>query len=118
MIDCIDRKAAMCSLVKEYNRRRSGDGLRLAWIEKAIDDTPDIWHDPDDPKDGLPKTDEFVLGLLTGIVNGIRNEHAPHIIEWLDDGCGWALVNELEKPGDNWTVDKWMYIPQERREAE
>lgn len=43
MSDLIDRKAALASLVKEYNRRfelGEREGLRLAWIEKAIDDVP------------------------------------------------------------------------------
>ena len=112
MNEYVTRPAVMLSIAKEYNRRRSGEGLRLAWIEKAVNETPDVWHYPDDLEDGLPKTDEFVLGLLTGIVSGIRNEHAPHIINWMDDGCGWALVNELDLPGDSWEVDKWMYIPE------
>ena len=28
----------MDSLVKEYNRKRTNDGLKLAWIEKAVND--------------------------------------------------------------------------------
>ena len=38
--DLISRAAVKKSLVAEYNRKRTGDGLHLAWIEKAIDDTP------------------------------------------------------------------------------
>lgn len=34
--DMVSRKAAMESITKEYNRRRTGDGLRLAWIENAL----------------------------------------------------------------------------------
>lgn len=64
-----------------------------------------------DPEIELPTTDEFVLGLLTGTVDGIRNEHSPHIVDWFDDGEGWALVNEPDREGDNWTVDAWMPIP-------
>lgn len=43
MADLIDRQAAIASLVKEYNRRfelGEREGLRMAWIEKAIDDVP------------------------------------------------------------------------------
>lgn len=39
--DLIFRKAAMESLTKEYNRRflaGDRDGLKLAWIEKAVND--------------------------------------------------------------------------------
>ena len=28
-------------ITAEYNRKRTNDGLKLAWIEKAVDDTPD-----------------------------------------------------------------------------
>lgn len=34
--DMVSRKTAMESITKEYNRRHTGDGLRLAWIEKAL----------------------------------------------------------------------------------
>ena len=40
MADYIDRQAVIDSVKKEYNRRRTGDGLKLAWIEKAINDVP------------------------------------------------------------------------------
>lgn len=38
--DLVSRKAIMESLVREYNRRfKEGErGLRLAWIEKAVND--------------------------------------------------------------------------------
>lgn len=35
----IEASAVMESLTKEYNQRRTGDGLKLAWIEKAVNDT-------------------------------------------------------------------------------
>lgn len=38
--DTVSRAAVMQSLTKEYNRRRTGDGLKLAWIEKAVNDVP------------------------------------------------------------------------------
>lgn len=41
--DLVRRKDVMDSLVKEYNRRFSlgeRDGLKLAWIEKAVNDVP------------------------------------------------------------------------------
>lgn len=32
----ISRSDAMKAITEEYNRRRDGDGLKLAWIEKAL----------------------------------------------------------------------------------
>lgn len=40
MDELISRQAAIKSVTQEYNRRRTGDGLKLAWIEKAINETP------------------------------------------------------------------------------
>lgn len=40
--DTVSRAAVMESLTKEYNRRRTGDGLKLAWIEKAVNDVPEV----------------------------------------------------------------------------
>lgn len=41
--DLVSRRAVMDSLCAEYNRRYAAGetkGLRLAWIEKAVSDTP------------------------------------------------------------------------------
>ena len=38
--ELITRTAVMESLTAEYNRKGTGDGLKLAWIEKAVSDTP------------------------------------------------------------------------------
>ena len=38
--DTISRKAVMESLTREYNRRFKEGGLKLAWIEKAVNETP------------------------------------------------------------------------------
>ena len=32
----------MASVTEEYNRKRTGDGLRLAWIEKAVNVVPAV----------------------------------------------------------------------------
>ena len=40
--DTVSRAAVMESLTKEYNRRRTGDGLKLAWIEKAVNEVPEV----------------------------------------------------------------------------
>lgn len=36
----ISEQAVMESLTKEYNQKRTGDGLKLTWIEKAVSATP------------------------------------------------------------------------------
>ena len=105
--DCISRQAALASLVKEYNRRFSlgeRNGLKMAWIEKAVDDTPHI----DVPRwipvtEALPTTDDKVLCCtmtkkgVPGIVIGyyLRGEH----------GCSWAC-------GMNSNVVAWMPLPE------
>lgn len=35
-------KELMASMTEEYNRKADHMGLRLAWIEKAVHDTPQI----------------------------------------------------------------------------
>ena len=40
-VTTLNRAAVMQSLTREYNRRRTGDGLKLAWIEKAVNDVPE-----------------------------------------------------------------------------
>lgn len=42
----------MRHLVTEYNRKGIGGGLRLAWIEKAVNDTPTAeGHEDEDEND-------------------------------------------------------------------
>lgn len=51
--DYISRKAVMASLIEEYNRRKEDGGLKLAWIELAINRTPGTgWTSV---REGLPK---------------------------------------------------------------
>ena len=38
--DLVSRAEVKQSLVSEYNRRHTKDGLKLAWIEKAVNDVP------------------------------------------------------------------------------
>lgn len=69
--DTVSRVAVMQSLTKEYNRRRTGDGLKLAWIEKAVNDVPaepftvnGVTLYPCDPEKNTPcsKTNCFING--------------------------------------------------------
>lgn len=45
MSDLVSREEVIKSITAEYNRRRTGDGLRLAWIEKAINAVPSVRPD-------------------------------------------------------------------------
>ena len=38
----VSKKELMASMKEEYNRKACGTGLKLAWIEKAVNDTPQI----------------------------------------------------------------------------
>lgn len=40
--DCVSREAVMDAITAEYNRKSTGDGLRLAWIEKAVNSVPSV----------------------------------------------------------------------------
>lgn len=74
--DLVSRKAVIESLTKEYNRRiKAGDrgGLKLAWIEKAVDDV-----DPaDDCRTCKYLENEFDDGPC---INCVRKS------KWEDDG--------------------------------
>ena len=112
----IEHDAVILSIAKEYNRRRTGDGLKLAWIEKAVSDTPTakLWHCPDDQNDPdrLPKNMDFVLVLVTGKAGGIHCEQALFIASFAPDD-GWILNDVTDRPDDSWKVVKWMAIPWE-----
>lgn len=112
----IEHDAVMLSIAKEYNRWRPTEGLRLAWIEKAVNDTPTakIWHCPDDMDDPerLPPNMDFVLALANGKAGGIDCIRAPFIASFAPDD-GWVLNDVTDRPGDSWKVIKWMAIPQE-----
>ena len=40
--DCVSREAVMDAITAEYNRKSTGDGLRIAWIEKAVNSVPSV----------------------------------------------------------------------------
>ena len=44
--DCVSREAVMDAITAEYNRKSTGDGLRLAWIEKAVNSVPSVSPQP------------------------------------------------------------------------
>ena len=97
--DLISRIAVMRSLTAEYNRKRTGDGLRLAWIEKAVDDVPasasSCWI-PANKK--TPETDERVL-CQTRTKKGAAN----FVIGYYADGR-WIC-------GMNSNVVAWRPLP-------
>lgn len=73
MSDTINRQDAMKCITEEYNRKRSGDGLKLAWIEKAVNSVPSaqLWIPcterlPENNEDVLccSYTGKFLIGTL------------------------------------------------------
>ena len=42
MDDFVERNAVMNSIIAEYNRKGDRDGLKLAWIEKAVNSVPAV----------------------------------------------------------------------------
>ena len=55
MSELVERQAVMESLKKEYNRKHTaGGGLKLAWIEKAVNEVPEKkghWTEVNDPNE-------------------------------------------------------------------
>lgn len=66
MDELISRQAAIKSVTQEYNRRRTGDGLKLAWIEKAINGTPSVQPEP---KTGRWISEQDMTDKLTRLIN-------------------------------------------------
>lgn len=94
--DIVSRSAVMASLVAEYNRRYSEGGLKLAWIEKAVNDTPNAWINADYV---VPANDDHVL-CCTRTKAGRQNV----VIGYYMDGM-WRC-------GMNSNVTHWMPLPE------
>jgi len=94
--DLVVRSEVMRSLTDEYNRRYKEGGLKLAWIEKAVNDTPELWISAEDR---LPETDDHVL-CCTRTKAGRQNI----VIGYYMDG--------LWRCGMNSNVTHWMPLPE------
>ena len=99
--DYVSRQAIMDSLVKEYNNRHSDGGLRLAWIELAVNRTEGIGWVP--AAEATPAPDQYVL-CCTRTKSGVAN-----IVRGYHDGERWCC-------GMNSNVTHWMLMPEPPKE--
>lgn len=93
--DIVSRQEVMASLVAEYNRRYNEGGLKLAWIEKAVNEAPSAWIDAEIE---IPVNDDHVL-CVTRTAKGRQNV----VIGYYMDG--------LWRCGMNSNVTHWMPLP-------
>lgn len=93
--DLVRRSEVMESLTAEYNRRYKEGGLKLAWIEKAVNEAPDLWISAETE---LPANDDHVL-CVTRTAKGRQNV----VIGYYMDGM-WRC-------GMNSNVTHWMPLP-------
>lgn len=94
--DYILRKEVMSLLTEEYKRRRTDEGLKLAWIELAVNRTPGIgWVSA---REELPMPNQYVL-VATKTKKGDVN-----IVRGYSDGERWCC-------GMNSNVTHWMPMP-------
>lgn len=101
--DYISRKEVMASLTEEYNRRRADGGLRLAWIELAVNRTPGSgWVSVSET---LPMPNQYVL-CCTRTKSGTTN-----IVRGYHDGERWCC-------GMNSNVTHWMTMPEPPEEED
>lgn len=68
--ELVSRRAVIKSVTREYNRRRTGDGLKLAWIEKAINGTPSA-----QPKYEPVKAEDFAKTMSENTLYGFMAWH-------------------------------------------
>lgn len=94
--DLVRRSDVMKSLTAEYNRRYKEGGLKLAWIEKAVNEAPDLWISAETE---LPANDDHVL-CCTRTKSGMQNI----VIGYYMDG--------LWRCGMNSNVTHWMPLPE------
>ena len=97
MTNLITRDAVMRSLAKEYNERWDEKGLKLAYIEKAVNDTPSPWIPV---AERLPETEERVL-ICTQNKKGVKSIMIGYYIQ---DSDYWA--------GTKSDAIAWMPLPE------
>lgn len=106
MDDLVTRKDVLEQITAEYNRRLPADGLKLAYIEKAINGTPDapLWNSPDKP----PKEDRYVLLSYS-------NYGLPDIGMYRD---GTYYPGDEDRSCDSFKlkVNGWMELPENAKE--
>ena len=109
----VSTDAVMASICKEYNRKPDGHyGLKLAYIEKAVNDTP-TYETPSgwvSTADRLPEDDGFVVVFIeSGKCGNISFSRCIGIASYdPDDGAGWFLENY---PDAEVNITHWMGPP-------
>ena len=102
MNDLVERDAVKRSLTNEYNRKRTGDGLRLAWIEKAVNDVPSA----------QPKIIACGEGILTQLGQELepKQQWIP-VAERLPELCQRAICQNRhgEMMIGTYTAFGWMF---------
>lgn len=109
----VDTDDLMVSICKEYDRKadigQAGIGLRLAWIEKAVNDTPtaELYSGWIDVNDRLPEDDGFVVVFVeNGTWDNITFARCIEIASYdTEDGCGWVLEHY---PYADVNITHWM----------
>lgn len=123
MRELISRQAVMESITKEYNLRRTGEGLKLAWIEKAVNDVhPEGWSWVeifDDDRSTLPPVDKD--GCSDYVLLSFANADIPCIGQYREDEDGGAFYDgdddePLIKIG--LIVNAWQRLPNSYRTEE
>ena len=134
--DLVYRDEIMDSLVKEYNRKRTNDGLKLAWIEKAVNDVEPAQIDLPDNNVGdmisrsslLAKYDEEHEGP-PGRARKLIEEEPPAWPKWIPvterlPGIGEPVLDDCfslnwmsyRSGGKEWVfprdVRAWMPLPE------
>lgn len=100
--DMISRLDVMKELEKEYARKHTGDGLKLAWIEKAVN-TPEGWIPV---TERLPETEDMML-VTAKTQKGVRNVNRAYYSNGFWHGSG-SMAN----------VTAWMPLPAPYEEEE
>jgi len=105
----------MRSLTEEYNRRYKEGGLKLAWIEKAVNDTPGPWISVEER---LPDTDED--GYSKYVLAAFHNYSGVDIAQYREDQEGGAWYpGDMEESYSSMRifVRAWMPLPDAPEEA-
>ena len=105
----VSTDAVMQSVCNWYNRKATKDGLRLAYIESAVNDTPTFsapsgWVSVDDR---LPEDDGFVVVFIeSGKSENISFCRCIELASYdTADGCGWVLEHY---PYADVNITHWM----------
>ena len=96
--DLVIRSEIMRSLTEEYNRRYKEGGLKLAWIEKAVNDVPEMWISV---AERLPEIPNEYIVMIEGA-------EIPTTLYWTGDE--WADIYSLGE--DTYHVTHWMPLPE------